>query len=46
MYECKVTLSDGTILEKVAPFLECINWAIGIKQDIDYNIGIDIREVK
>ena len=46
MYECKITLSDGTVLEKTAPFRECVEWAIGIRQNVDYNVGIDIGEVK
>ena len=46
MYQCKVTLSDGTVLEKLGPFQECLNWAMAIKTDIDYNVGIDIREVQ
>ena len=46
MYQGKVTLSDGTVLEKVGSFDECLKWAMAIKTDIDYNIGIDIREVQ
>ena len=46
MYQCKVTLSDGTVLEKTGTFRECVDWSVTIKLNVDYNIGIDIREVQ
>ena len=46
MYRGEITLSDGTVLTKVGTLNECLSWAESIRSDIDYNVIIDIKEVK